>query len=154
LVKKFAETSESDFDLVLSTNFRGPFFLTQKAVKEMKEGSSIIFISSIHAGYPSLDATYDASKAAINSLVVNLALDFASRGIRVNAIAPGHIDVKTKRGPRAQSDVPLGKKAGFSHDIAEACLFLADSEKARYITGLVLPVTGGLHIPVAKDIKF
>lgn len=154
LVKRFSETTESDFDLVFSTNLKGPFFLTQKVASEMKEGSNIIFITSIHAEHPSLDPTYDASKAAVNSLVANLALGLAAKGIRVNAIAPGHIDVETKGKPRQQSDVLLGRKAGLPQDVANACLFLADNEKARYITGVVLPVTGGLHIPIAKDIKF
>jgi 3-oxoacyl-[acyl-carrier protein] reductase len=154
LVKRFFQTSEADFDLVFSTNLKGPFFLTQRVIKEMKAGSSIIFITSIHAEQPSLDPTYDASKAAINSLVKNLALDLAPKGIRVNAIAPGHIDSKKTKEPRVRGDVPLGKKAGLPQDVASACLFLADSEKARYITGAILPVTGGLHIPIAKDIKF
>ncbi|OGY21188.1 MAG: hypothetical protein A2126_02630 [Candidatus Woykebacteria bacterium GWB1_45_5] len=154
LVKKFFQTSKEDFDLVFSTNFKGSFFLTQKVAKEMKTGSSIIFITSIHAEHPSLDPTYDGSKAAINSLVANLALELAPKGIRVNAVAPGHIDVETRGEPRQQSDVPLGKKAGLPQDVAKACLFLADNEKARYITGAILPVTGGLHIPIAKDIKF
>ena len=153
LVKRFFETKDPDFDLVLSTNFKGPFFLTQKVARNMKEGSSIIFITSIHARHPSLDPTYDASKAAINSLVTNLALDLANRGIRVNAVAPGHIDTKSNGVPRAQEDVPFGKKAGLPADIAQACLFLADSVKAHYITGVVLPVTGGLYIPKAADIK-
>jgi len=154
VVKKFFNTTAADFDLVLSTNLKGPFFLTQKVAREMGEGSSIIFITSIHAEHPSLDPTYDASKAAINSLVANLALELAPKKIRVNAISPGHIDVETKKEPRQQSDVPLGKKAGLPQDVVNACLFLADNEKARYITGVVLPVTGGLHIPIAKDIKF
>jgi len=154
LVKRFSETTSDDFDLVLATNFKGPFFLTQKVTEKMKEGSSIIFISSIHASHPSLDPTYDASKAAINSFVANLSLELAKRKIRVNAIAPGHIDVEIDSKPRRQSDVPLGKKAGLPQDIANACLFLADKSKAGYITAVVLPVTGGLHIPIAKDIKF
>jgi len=154
LVKRFAQTTESDFDLVFSTNLKGPFFLTQKVAKEMKEGSSIIFITSVHAEHPSLDPTYDGSKAAINSLVTNLALELASRKIRVNGVAPGHIDTEAEKEPRTQDDVPLGKKAGLPQDIAQVCVFLADNEKARYITGVVLPVTSGLHIPIPKDIKF
>ena len=154
LVKKFFQTSETDYDRVLNTNFKGPFFLTQSVSREMKEGDSIIFITSIHAEHPSLDPTYDASKAAINSLVANLALELAPKGVRVNAVAPGHIDVETKSLARPQPDVPLSKKAGLPKDVAEACLFLADNEKAPYLTGVILPVTGGLHLPIAKDIDF
>ena len=153
LVRRFPHTKEADFDFVFSTGLKGPFFLTQKVTEKMKEGGNVIFITSIHAKHPSLDPTYDTSKAAINNLVVNLALELAKRKIRVNAIAPGHIDVETDNNPRRQSDVPLGKKAGLPQDISNACLFLADDSKASYITGVVLPVTGGLHIPIAKDLK-
>ncbi|OGY23503.1 MAG: hypothetical protein A2172_04820 [Candidatus Woykebacteria bacterium RBG_13_40_15] len=154
LVRKFPHTKEADFDFVFSTGLKGPFFLTQKVTEKMREGGNVIFITSIHAKHPSLDPTYDSSKAAINNLVMNLALELAKRKIRVNAIAPGHIDVEAEKKPRRQGDVPLGKKAGLPQDIANACLFLADHKKARYIIGAVLPVTGGLHIPIAKDIKF
>jgi NAD(P)-dependent dehydrogenase (short-subunit alcohol dehydrogenase family) len=154
LVRRFQHTKEADFDFVFSTGLKGPFFLTQKVTEKMREGGNVIFITSIHAKHPSLDPTYDTSKAAINNLVLNLSLELAHRQIRVNAIAPGHIDIETENKPRKQSDVPLGKKAGLPQDIANASLFLADQTKASYITGVVLPVTGGLHIPIAKDLKF
>lgn len=147
LVKKFPQTQPADLERVWRTNFAGAFFLTQKIVKDMREGGNIIFITSIHAKLPSLDPSYDSSKAAVNSLVANLSLELAKRNIRVNAIAPGHIDVKTQNSPREQKDVPLFGKAGLPEDIAKACLFLADNNQARYITGVILPVTGGLHIP-------
>ena len=164
-VLKFPDTKPADLEQVWKTNFAGPFFLTQKIVKDMREGGNIIFITSIHAQQPSLDPSYDSSKAAVNSLVLNLSLDLAKRGIRVNAIAPGHIDINpslssgtvslrdigTQDIPREQKDVPLFKKAGLPEDIAKACLFLADNEQARYITGVILPVTGGLHIPKAAE---
>lgn len=144
--KHFFDTKEEDFDKVFDVNLRGPFFLTQRIAKNMESSDSILFITSIHATNPSLDPTYDGSKAAINNLVMNLALELAPRGVRVNAIAPGHIDTKNET-PRQQDDVPLGKKAGTPENIADAALFLSDSEKANYITGAILPVTAGLHIP-------
>jgi len=146
VVKHFFDTTEKDFDIVFKTNFKGPFFLTKKVASQMGQGDSILFITSIHATNPSLDPTYDSSKAAINSLVFNLALELAEKGVRVNAIAPGHIDTNNLF-PRKQPDVPLGKLAGLPKDIAEAALFLSDTKKASYITGAILPVTGGLHIP-------
>lgn len=146
LVKRFFDTKEEDFDKVFGVNLKAPFFLTQKIAAKMEEGDSILFITSIHATNPSYDPTYDGSKAAINNLVMNLSLELAGRGIRVNAIAPGHIDTKNTE-PRPQDDVPLGKKAGLPENIAQAVVFLADSKKASYITGTILPVTGGLHIP-------
>ncbi len=153
LVKKFLQTQPNDLERVWKTNFAGSFFLTQKIVKDMNKGGNIIFITSIHAKHPSLDPSYDSSKAAVSSLVANLSLELAKREIRVNAIAPGHIDIKTQNFPREQEDVPLFKKAGLPEDIAKACLFLADNNQARYITGAILPVTGGLHIPIARNIE-
>lgn len=146
LVKKFFETSSEDFETVFDTNLKAPFFLTQKVAAKMKLGDSILFITSIHATNPSLDPTYDSSKAAINNLVLNLSLELANKGVRVNAIAPGHIDTINEN-PRLQEDVPLGKKAGLPENIATAAIFLSDREKASYITGANLPVTAGLHIP-------
>lgn len=145
-VKRFFATSEEDFETVFGVNLKGPFFLTQKVATKMKEDDSILFITSIHATNPSLDPTYDSSKAALNNLVLNLALELAPKGIRVNAIAPGHIDTRSKE-PRVQEDVPLGQKAGLPGQIAQAVLFLSDLQKASYITGAILPVTAGLHIP-------
>ncbi len=154
LVKKFFDTTQKDLEEVFEINFYSPFFITQELAKKMKREDSIIFITSIHAQHPSLDPSYDASKAAINSLVSNLALELAPKGVRVNAVAPGHIDVSTRGQPRRQNDVPLGKRAGLPKDVAKACLFLSDSEQSKYITGVALPVAGGLHIPIAKDIEF
>src|SRR3990172_8787030 len=96
LVKQFFQTSQEDFDKVFGVNLKGPFFLTQRVARKMAEGDSIIFITSIHATNPSLDPTYDGSKAAINNLVMNLALELAAKSVRVNAIAPGHIDTKNE----------------------------------------------------------
>ena len=146
LVKHFFETTETDFDKVFGVNLKGPFFLTQRVAAKMGEGDSILFITSIHATNPSLDPTYDGSKAAINNLVMNLALELAAKSVRVNAIAPGHIDTKNEA-PRVAEDVPLGKKAGTPDSIADASVFLSDPDKASYITGAILPVTAGLHIP-------
>jgi NAD(P)-dependent dehydrogenase (short-subunit alcohol dehydrogenase family) len=146
VAKRFYETTKEDFDKIFGVNLSGPFFLTQKVAGKMEEGDSILFITSIHATNPSGDPTYDGSKAAINNLVLNLSLELAPQGVRVNAVAPGHIDTQ-KWEPRLQDDVPLGKRAGLPEDIAKAVIFLSHPDKARYITGAILPVTGGLHIP-------
>ncbi len=153
MTKRFSETTQDVFDQIYDTNLKSPFFLTQKVVSQMKPGSNIIFITSIHSEHPSLDPTYDGSKTSINNLVINLALGLGQKEIRVNGIAPGHIDVNTSDKPREQEDVPLFKEAGLPEDVAQACLFLADNVRARYITGAIIPVTGGLHIPIARDIK-
>lgn len=151
--KRFLDTTPDDLERVTATNIKGPLFLTQQAVTLMMKGANIIFISSIFANFPSLDVSYDLTKAAINHLVTNLSLQLAQKEIRVNGIAPGHIDTKTKNSPRIQIDVPLFQKAGLPEDIAKACLFLTNNESARYITGVILPVTGGLHIPMLKSLS-
>jgi NAD(P)-dependent dehydrogenase (short-subunit alcohol dehydrogenase family) len=114
--------------------------------KKMGEGDSILFITSIHAEVPSLDPTYDGSKASINNLILNLSLELASRGVRVNGIAPGHVDTLNPV-PRVAGDVPLGQTAATPKEIANAAVFLSNNNEAKYITGVILPVTGGLHIP-------
>lgn len=149
---RFFDITPSLLELVWKTSYRGPFFLTQKVVEKMNEGGNILFISSIHAEHPSLDPAYDGTKAAINSLIANLALQLSQRKIRVNGIAPGHIDTKTAGEPMKKPDVPLFKKAGLPKDIAQACLFLADNQKAGYITGIILPVSGGLHLPISLNL--
>ncbi len=154
LVRRFHNTTEKDFDAVMNTNFKAAFFLTQMTIPLLNKDANIIFISSIHSEHPSLDPAYDASKTALNNLMLNLTLTLAPRGVRVNTLTPGHIDVKDPENPRIQTDVPLGKTAGVPLDVAKACLFIADNNLARYITGIILPITGGLHIPIAKDIIF
>lgn len=151
--KRFFDIDQELLEKVWQTSFAAPFFLTQSIAREMDEGSNIIFVTSIHGQHPSLDPAYDSSKAAVDSLIKNLALQLASQEIRVNGVAPGHIDTETQSLPRSREDVPLFNAAGLPEDIANACLFLADNDKARYITGVVLPVTGGLHIPIARDLK-
>lgn len=145
--------SEADFDAVLNTNLKGAFntirhlskyFLKQKAGK-------IINISSVsgilgNAG----QANYASSKAGVIGLTKSVARELASRGINVNAVAPGYVmtDMTDAMGDTAKeallSRIPLGR-AGETKDIAAAVLFLA-SEASDYITGQVLSVDGGMAI--------
>lgn len=143
--------SEEDYDAVLDTNLKGTFHCIRFAVRQMLKQKSgrIINMSSVsgvlgNAG----QANYAASKAGVIGLTKAAARELASRGITVNAIAPGFINTemtavlpeKVKEGAAAQ--IPLGK-FGEPEDVAEAVAFLA-SEKARYITGQVLHVDGGM----------
>ena len=143
--------SEEDYDAVLNTNLKGTFNCIRFAARQMLKQKSgrIINISSVsgvlgNAG----QANYSASKAGIIGLTKSAARELASRGITVNAIAPGFVNTemteglseKVKEGAVAQ--IPLGK-FGEPEDIAEAALFLA-SEGARYMTGQVLHVDGGM----------
>lgn len=143
--------SEEDFDAVLDTNLKGTFHCIRFASRQMMKQRSgrIINLSSVsgvmgNAG----QANYSASKAGVIGLTKSAARELASRGITVNAVAPGFIDTemtqvlneKVKEGAVAQ--IPLGR-FGQPEDIAEAAAFLA-SEGAGYITGQVLCVDGGM----------
>lgn len=136
---------------VLETNLTGTFLCTKAAVRPMLKGSNgrIINITSVvgqmgNAG----QANYAASKAGIIGFTKSVAKELGSRGITVNAIAPGFIttDMTAELGEEAKASligqIPLGA-LGEADDVAEAVLFLA-SAGARYITGQVLNVDGGM----------
>jgi NAD(P)-dependent dehydrogenase (short-subunit alcohol dehydrogenase family) len=147
--KKFEEITASDFDLLMNVNLRGTILCSQVAIKEMKAGAKIINISSIAAfvGFENL-AHYCATKGGIVAMTRAMALEFAPKGINVNAIAPGVIDTpgvkagldEETRGKTITS-LPL-KRLGTPEDIAGAALFLA-SDHANYITGQTIVVDGG-----------
>jgi 3-oxoacyl-[acyl-carrier protein] reductase len=143
--------AEADWDLVLDTNLKGAFNTVKAFQRSIlkQPGASIINISSVigligNAG----QANYAASKAGLIGFSKSLAREFAGRGVTVNVVAPGFIvtdmtDVlsdELKSG--IQSKVPLGK-LGAVDDIAGAVAFLAGAD-ARYITGQVLTVDGGM----------
>ena len=143
--------SEEDFDKVLDPNLKGAFNTIRFASRQMlrQKGGRIINMSSVvgvsgNAG----QANYAASKAGVIGLTKAAARELASRGITVNAIAPGFIETdmtdvlsdKVKEASEAQ--IPLGH-FGKPEDVAAAAAFLA-SEEARYITGQVLHVDGGM----------
>lgn len=131
---------------VLNTNLIGPFFLTQRVVKEMVARNikgSILFTSSVHGQITQLHPAYVASKAALEMYVRDTALDLARYGIRVNAVAPGAIAIREET-DRTNPDVPLGY-SGTPVDIANAMIFLA-SDKGSYITGQTLIVDGGFSL--------
>jgi 3-oxoacyl-[acyl-carrier protein] reductase len=142
-----------DWDQVLATNLRSVFLCTKAAVKLMlkaREGSVINITSVIgEKGNPG-QSSYAASKAGIIAFSKSVALEVASRQIRVNCIAPGFIqsdmtDSLTEDQRKGILDaVPLGSM-GEPGDVAGSCLFLA-SNYARYITGHTLDVNGGLYM--------
>ncbi|RKX28351.1 MAG: beta-ketoacyl-ACP reductase [Candidatus Zixiibacteriota bacterium] len=144
---------EKDWDMVLDINLKGAFLVTKSAAKLMMKQRSgrIINISSVvglngNAG----QANYAASKAGLIGLTKTVAKELGSRGVTVNAIAPGFIETEmTESLPEVAKkqflDYTLTKRAGTPDDIASAVLFLA-SEEAAYITGQVLAVDGGMSI--------
>lgn len=135
---------------VLRLNLHAVIWLTQAAVPHLEPGSCIINTSSIQAYEPSVQLLdYAATKAAINNLTVNLAAELGSRGIRVNAVAPGPIwtplQPATREAERMESfgaDTPLGRP-GQPGEVAPAFVFLASPRDASYVSGTVLGVTGG-----------
>lgn len=144
---------EKDWDMVLDINLKGSFLVTKTAAKIMMKQryGRIINISSIvgingNAG----QANYSASKAGLLGLTKSAAKELGSRGITVNAVAPGFIATDMTAGLPQQAreaflDRVLIKRPGDPADVASAVLFLA-SDEASYITGQVLAVDGGLTI--------
>ena len=142
---------EEDWQLVLDINLKGSFICSQKAFKHMMKArsGSIINIASVigimgNAG----QANYAASKGGMIAFTKSCAKEFASRGVRVNAVAPGFIETEmTATLPADVVDayakaIPLAKM-GKPSDVAKLCLFLASSESS-YISGQTIAVDGGL----------
>ncbi|MCE4956779.1 3-oxoacyl-[acyl-carrier-protein] reductase [Macrococcoides caseolyticum] len=140
-----------EFDDVIATNLKGVFNVVQSVSRQMlKQRSGVIInMSSVVGALGNAgQANYVASKAGVEGLTKTFAREFASRGIRVNAVAPGFIvsdmtdklDATTVEAMKSQ--IPLGT-LGNVDDIAEAVSFLA-SEKSKYITGHTLHVNGGM----------
>ena len=145
--------SDEDFDSVISVNLKGTFNCTKSVSRYMLKQRSgrIINMSSVvgicgNAG----QVNYSASKAGIIGLTKSAAKEFASRGITVNAVAPGYVDTDMTKvlsdevKNEIMKAIPAGRM-GKVQDISNTVLFLA-SEEAEYITGQVISVDGGMNI--------
>ena len=158
------ELTEEQWDTVLDVNLRGAFLTCKHVLPVMvRQGrGAIVNISSVAAirytGYPY--AAYYAAKAGVNQFTVGLALQYARQGIRANAIMPGlmntpliHQQISGQYADAAEmvrardAACPMGRM-GTAWDIAAAAVFLA-SDEAQYITGVCLPVDGGLSCRAA-----
>ena len=143
--------SEQDWDTVLDTNLKGAFLFTKaftRAFLKQRSGRIINVASIIGLIGNAGQANYAASKAALIGFTKSVARELASRGITANALAPGFIETDMTAALNAEVRAELLKKVplnsfGQAEDIANAALFLA-GPSARYITGQVLTVDGGL----------
>jgi len=149
----FLTLPDEDWDEVLQTNLGGVYQFSKAVVRQMilQGGGRIINISSIVGELGGFgQANYAASKGAVNALTKSLASELASKNITVNAIAPGLVNtqmsggVRSAFGDRIRERIPLGNFAE-PEEIAAVVCFLA-SDEARYITGQVIAVDGGLSL--------
>ncbi len=153
----FEGISEAQFDEVMGINFKGVFFIVQKALPILGRGASIIVTTSItnRKGSPNF-STYAASKAALRSLVQSLSLPLISRGIRINAISPGPTatpmfgrgglpdDMVRARIGEIEKKSPL-KRLGTAEEVAKVALFLA-SDDSSYMSGEEIVVDAGFSL--------
>lgn len=150
--------TEAAWDRIMSVNLKGMFLSSRSVLPVMREqrAGSIINISSIAAVCSTGIVAYKTSKAGVNALTQQIALENAKYNVRANAIMPGLMNTpmaiegisKARGVPKEDlirqrdASVPLGGKMGTAWDVAYAALFLA-SDEAKFITGVVLPVDGG-----------
>ena len=153
---RLMDSTQADYDLVMDVSVRGAYNMSRAVVPHMRsrQRGAIVCMGSVAAqrgggilGGPH----YSAAKGAIQTLAKAMARELAPDGIRANAIAPGMVDTDLLVGKiddagkrRVADGIPLGRLA-VPADIANACLFLV-SDQSAYITGVVLDVSGGLHI--------
>lgn len=148
-VRDLTEITVDEFDDTIAVNLRGSFLAARAAVGRMLaqgDGGSIVLISSMNALHSQVGAAdYDASKAGMHGLMRAMAVEFASKAITVNAIAPGWIRTDMSA-PELEHlrDFVLNpsRSVGAPADIARACLWLVDPAN-RYVTGTVVVVDGG-----------
>ncbi len=151
------EIEVSDFDRIIGVNLRGPFLCAREAIRHFLtrngRGGVILNNSSVHEIIPKPKyLSYSISKGGMENLTKSLALEYADRNIRVNAVGPGAVVTPINRAwidnPKArgevQSHIPMGR-AGAASEIAAVFAFLA-SDEASYITGQTIFACGGLTL--------
>ncbi|SNS95576.1 glucose 1-dehydrogenase [Granulicella rosea] len=150
----FVDVTEADYDMVLNTNLKGAFFLTQAFVRKLvaaKKPGRVINISSVHEDmvFPNF-ASYCAAKGGMRMLMRDLAMELGPVGITVNNVAPGAINTPINASLLANkpkldallNNIPLGR-LGTPDEVAALVAFLA-SDEAAYTTGSTYVVDGGL----------
>lgn len=147
--KPITEVTEEDFDKHFSINVKGTYFACQQAMKHMEQGGKIINLSTSVTGqmFPTY-SVYAGSKGAVEQFTRQLAKEFGTKGITINAIAPGPVKTelflegKTAQQIEAMSKLNSFQRLGEPEDIANVIELLV-SDKANWITGQTIRVNGG-----------
>ena len=155
---KVDETDMADFDAVMAVNVRGSFLTSKYALPYLRvQGGAIVHLSSGVATTGTRNrAAYTASKGAVLSLTLNMALDYAADKVRVNCICPGFVNtpllasLPAEKKARLAALHPLGRM-GEPEEIAHMALFLI-SDQAQWITGQSIAVDGGYNIGHSEDV--
>jgi 3-oxoacyl-[acyl-carrier protein] reductase len=155
----FGEHSEQEWERIYAVNARAPLFVTQGLADLLHEGSAVVNVTSMEANHvvASTGRTttiYASTKAALQNLTETMAAELGPRGIRVNSVAPGLITTRlTAAMPSETRDwfnrlTPLGR-FGAPEDIADVIAFLVSGD-ARYVTGVHVPVDGGMSLGLVR----
>jgi NAD(P)-dependent dehydrogenase (short-subunit alcohol dehydrogenase family) len=160
--KPLDETDETEWDALFSVNLKSVFFTTKHGLDALKDSRGCILNTSSLVGEigQSLHAAYAATKGGMNALTKAMALDYAPFGVRVNAVLPAGVWTPLLREWAADQPDPAGIERYLDHIhalgycpeadvVADACVFLL-SDAARFITGCLLPVSGGADLGYRK----
>tara|TARA_A200000113_G_scaffold197132_1_gene188519 strand:- start:1693 stop:2433 length:741 start_codon:yes stop_codon:yes gene_type:complete len=151
--KEFTTISDRDFDLMLTTNLKGPFMFCQEVLPNMVQANwgRIVNISSIGGQWGGINQVhYAASKAGLINLTMSIAKNYSLGGITCNAVSPGLVqtdmsanEIRSVAGKKKIESIPLGRVANTS-EIASVVGYLASNE-ASYVTGQTISVNGGMY---------